>query len=96
VISPRKIDDEWYYNEPWRDIEWDLQTEGALGYPSDDCPHTWALCLINLGWCLRDAGMAAACEQRGYNTGFAVGHGIGHSAGCAQERREWEEAQGGP
>jgi hypothetical protein len=40
-----------------------------------------AVSLSRFGWCLRDAGMAAACEARGNATGHSIGYMIGHSHG---------------
>ena len=41
----------------------------------------YALGLSRLGWCLRDAGMAAACERRGFGEGYDLGCTKGYEAG---------------
>lgn len=41
----------------------------------------YALALSRLGWCLRDAGYAAACEMRGRRAGYWKGQAAGFDMG---------------
>jgi hypothetical protein len=75
VSSPREIDHPWRWNEEWRKVAWSLHPFGGTGElgERDSHPHSWAEALMNLGWCLRDVGMAAAIEQRGRQEGYDRG-----------------------
>lgn len=71
----------------WRNVWFDMHDHVDLSeedsnqvyYDAEGVGHALAC----LGWCLRDVGMAAACEARGVKRGYAPGFDDGYQVALA-------------